>query len=55
MSDTKKSPKLPGKCLNNKAAYMRATNWWCSMCAPTGGRICWVVCRLIGERNSHQD
>lgn len=49
MAKGKAHPKLPTKCVNKKAAYMPVTNWWCSFCAPTGGKVCWFVCKYLGE------
>jgi hypothetical protein len=39
MAQSKTHPKLPAKCANKKAAYMPLTKWWCSFCAPTGGKV----------------
>mgnify|MGYP006902058418 CR=1 FL=1 len=47
-----KNSKLPAKCEQLKAAYYPATNWWCSFCAPTGGKVCYPVCLLIGKKKA---
>lgn len=51
MSYTTAPKGLPKKCTNLKAAYIPATNWWCSFCKHTGGNICYPVCLMIGKKD----
>ena len=44
-----KERNLPKQCINRKAAYKPLTKWWCTFCAPTGGRICSPICKRMGN------